>query len=341
MKERNHSLDYLRAISCFLVIIIHIANVYCRAYTKITEINYVGAVIFNSIARISVPIFFMISGALLIKNNEFNMKKYLKRIWRLVLALIVWNLIYFIFNHCYLGESGSFLDAAIESFFEPAKRHLWFMYAIIGIYIALPFIQNMCKNLSKTEENLFIGLWMFFVGIVYIINLKLKTEVSYPIPIIQATYYLGYFIVGHFLSKRVNELNLKKWNKYLWLIPIVCFAIIILSTCNLSFKYDKYYKSMLGYRSIFYMLSSISIFLLFIINKEKFKENKLVLSISNLSFGIYLMHPIFQNIITNHINIIEQSSYIFIPIYSLIIFILTYLSCFIIKKIPILNKILG
>ena len=46
--------------------------------------------------------------------------------------------------------------------FEPTKRHLWFMYAIIGIYIVLPFVQKMCKNLSKVEENLFMVLWAFF-----------------------------------------------------------------------------------------------------------------------------------------------------------------------------------
>ena len=340
--KRDYSLDFLRVIACILVIVIHIANVYCRAYSNITEVNYIGAVIFNTIARISVPIFFMISGALLIKETSFDMKKYLKRIWRLLFALIVWNLIYFIFNNLYLGETVKFQDAFVNSFFEPTKRHLWFMYAIIGLYIALPFIQNMCKNLTKTEENLFMGLWTFFVGILYIIKLELKLDVDYPIPIVQATYYLGYFVVGHILYKRVNEIEkTKKYSKYLLLIPLVCFAITIIQTCNLSFKYDKYYNLLLAYRSILYMLSSISIFLLFIMNKENFKANKLVASISGLSFGIYLMHPIFQNIITENIKIIEQSSYLFIPIYSIIIFILSYISCFIIKKVPLLNRILG
>ena len=340
--KRDYSLDFLRVVACILVIVIHVANVYCRAYTNIEQINYIGAVIFNSLARISVPIFFMISGALLIKEANFDMKKYLKRIWRLLFALITWNIIYFIFNHLYLGNTVKFNDVLIESFFEPTKRHLWFMYAIIGIYMVLPFIQNMCKNLSKKEENLFMGLWTFFVGILYIIKVILKVEVNYPIPIIQGTYYLGYFVIGHFLYKRSKEiLEPKKYNKYLITVPIVCFVITIISTCMKSFEYGKYYNLLLAYRSIFYMLSSSCIFLLFTINKEKFKESKLVSSISGLSFGIYLIHPVFLNIITENIVITEQLSYLFIPIYSIIIFILSYISCLIIKRIPILNRVLG
>ena len=60
-----------------LVIVIHMSNFYCRAYGDISNVSYLGATIFNGLARISVPIFFMISGALLIKG-EHDDKKYKK-----------------------------------------------------------------------------------------------------------------------------------------------------------------------------------------------------------------------------------------------------------------------
>ena len=241
--KRDYSLDFLRIVACILVIVIHVANVYCRAYTNIDSVNYIGAIIFNTIARVSVPIFFMISGALLIKPSEFNIKKYLQRIWRLLFALIAWNFIYFLFNKYYLENDLNFYDSFIESFVEPTKRHLWFMYAIIGIYIILPFVQNMCKNLSKQEENLFMGLWLFFVGVVYIIKLELKLEINYLIPIIQGTYYLGYFVVGSILYRRISEKKLdNKWHKFLILLSIMCYVITIVGSCYLSFKHDKYYN---------------------------------------------------------------------------------------------------
>lgn len=342
MSKRDYSLDFLRVIACILVIVIHVANIYCRAYASIDDINYIGAVIFNAIARISVPIFFMISGALLIKNSEFDMKKYFKRIWRLLFALIIWNIFYYLFNFYYLGTSSNLFDTFIESFFVPTKRHLWFIYAIIGIYIALPFVQKMCHNLSEKEENLFMGLYLFFVGFVYVFRKEFNQTIDNPIPIIQATYYLGYFVIGHILYKRVSDNKIdKKWNKYLILLPIVCLTITILYTLKLSGESHSFDNTYLAYRSIFYILSSVSIFLLFVMYKEKFKYSKLIASISNLSFGIYLIHPVFQNIITENIAITQQLTYIYIPVYTLIIFLCAYFSAWIISKIPYLNKILG
>lgn len=336
--KRDYSLDFLRAMSCILVIIIHVANVYCRAFNGYNEFNYLGAVIFNGISRISVPIFFMISGALLIKE-EFNMKKYFKRIFKLIYVLAIWNLIYFIFNNLFLNNNTSFIDALLNSFFTPTKRHLWFMYAIIGLYISLPFIHNMCINMSKKEENLFLTLWILFVGVLYIINSTINKQVSNPIPIIQGTYYLGYFVSGHIIYKRINEIS-NKYNIYLILISILCLFINIWYTYHISIFYNSYFTSLFAYRSITYMFPSISIFILVIKHKDKFKSSKLISSISKFSFGIYLIHPIFLDIIKKYINISAQISYLFIPLYTIIIFLLSYISCLLIKKIPLINKIL-
>ena len=88
------------------------------------------------------------------------------------------------------------------------------------------------------------------------------------------------------------------------------------------------------------MLASSCVFLLFINNKEKFKESKIITSMSELSFGIYLIHPVFLDVIKENTVIVKQLSYVFIPVYTIIIFFASYISSFIIKKIPLLNRIL-
>ena len=60
MAKRDYRLDLLRVISMIMVVIIHIANYYCRAFYDIDKISYLGALIFNTISRISVPFFFMV-----------------------------------------------------------------------------------------------------------------------------------------------------------------------------------------------------------------------------------------------------------------------------------------
>ena len=102
MKERDYKLDFLRVISMFMVVIIHVANCYTRNYGNISNFSYVGSIIFNVISRISVPIFFMISGSLLADRN-FNGKKYIKRIIKFIVIIIVWDLIYLLWEYLFLN----------------------------------------------------------------------------------------------------------------------------------------------------------------------------------------------------------------------------------------------
>ena len=54
---RNRKLDLLRVISMIMVIIIYIANYYCRLYSNISKVSYLRTLIFNTISRISVLTF--------------------------------------------------------------------------------------------------------------------------------------------------------------------------------------------------------------------------------------------------------------------------------------------
>ena len=78
MKEkREYAFDLLRVISMFMVIVVHVSNVYSRSYGIISNQNFLYSLIYNTISRISVPIFLMISGALLL-DRKFDKKKYRK-----------------------------------------------------------------------------------------------------------------------------------------------------------------------------------------------------------------------------------------------------------------------
>ena len=48
---------------------------------------------------------------------------------------------------------------------KPERKLLWFMYAIIGIYISLPFVKCMVDKMGKDEDKLFVILWLIFNGI--------------------------------------------------------------------------------------------------------------------------------------------------------------------------------
>ena len=80
-------------ISCIFVIVIHVTNYFCRAYGEITQSEYLFALLLDTLARVSVPCFFMISGALLLGREE-PLKKHRERLLRFLIALVVLSLIH-------------------------------------------------------------------------------------------------------------------------------------------------------------------------------------------------------------------------------------------------------
>ena len=66
MKERLLYLDWLRMFATFMVVTIHVSAPYVGTPYYDAPTNWLGANFYESISRASVPLFVMISGALLL-----------------------------------------------------------------------------------------------------------------------------------------------------------------------------------------------------------------------------------------------------------------------------------
>ena len=347
MKERKINIEFIRVFAIIMTVMIHVSNLYLYSYPKISNDYYLITLIFNCISRICVPLFFMVSGIFLI-NEEFDKKKYFKRIKKFILLLVVWSIIYFLIKNFNSLSWNKVLNTFVNSFYNAdyTSKHLWFMYAIIGLYIALPFIQNMCKGMDKYQENLFLILWVCFSGLISIVVpisrgiTHTSVDISYPIPIINAAYYLGYFVAGHILYERFKNYKVNRKVNLICLFTYILSTLIMISvTYILSVNKHGVFDSMLWYRSIFTIISSASIFILIVMNEGSFKS-KFILKLSKLSFGVYLLHDIFVIFIKGNINIINYNPLI-IPIVTLIIYLISLLFVYVLNKIPILKKLVS
>ena len=87
-RNRYDELDFLRAAACLMVVIVHASS----DYFYLDGPQWIAANVYDSIVRCAVPLFFMLSGALLMKRAasepvaDLNKKRYL-RILRLRLHL--------------------------------------------------------------------------------------------------------------------------------------------------------------------------------------------------------------------------------------------------------------
>ena len=347
MIKRDSSLDLLKTISMLLVIVIHLSNYYCRNAIDILSTNFIFSVVYDGLARICVPLFFMISGVVIL-NGKYDGRKYIARIVKFILVLAFWSIVYYLWDAFYMHYEYNLVSDFFNIFFIPMKIHLWFMYPIIGLYIIAPFIQKMVNNLDKKLENLFIFLWMGFSGGVYVLILILEeldvvAKVVYPLPMLQETYWMGYFITGYILYKRIQPIKgERKYNKILVLSFIISMTLTIGATIKYSISEGEFFQDYYAYRSLFIIVSSLSFFCYVIINSDRILKKpveKAAKILVTYSFGVYLSHLMFYNILVKEFDVLKLNGTYAVPLFTVLIFFVSLSFTYLLKKIPILKNV--
>ena len=326
--KREYSFDVMRTIAKILVIIIHVTNVYCRSFGKISETSYAISLFFDTLARISVPIFFMISGSLLLER-KFDKKKYIKRLLRFVLVIIVWDIIYLLWEYYYLNVK---YDKLYLLLFNPYRKHLWFLYSILELYFLQPIIKIILDKSNKVIKVALLFLWIIF-SIISLFNSSIANFFTIFI-------YIGYFVIGKYLYDYIKKVNLSKYNILFFLMIIISIAISTYLNYYYSLKFDMFYNKYFAYRAPFIIISSLSAFILLYNYFHNKKPNKVIMTLSDLSFGVYLVHGIFLDVSKNLVSYKDVNPLIGIPSFTIFILLCSLLVCYLIKKIKYLNKIM-
>lgn len=321
MKDRIYFLDRLRVLACFMVIVIHVSS-YNWGLADINGTNWKAMNIYDSIARFSVPIFVMISGYIFL-NRDVEYKTIIKKhALKLFIAFIIFLGLYYLLLPFIAGDR--FNNSVSYS-------HLWFLIMMILLYLITPILKKIVEDINI--ERLFL-LFIFIFRVlltsaeVYLNNLSLFSlssvvsrliEFVGTVNVVNFFDYSFYYVLGHYISK--VELSKKK-RIIIYVLGLLGFASTIFMTNGyiISFQEltDVYYQNFM----INIVLESISVFILFQYNFNKQSNNKLLIDLSNASFGVYLIHIFIIHLIAYlGLNALSFNSYLSVPLISLLVFI--------------------
>ncbi|MDD2031067.1 acyltransferase [Pseudomonas sp. 39167] len=192
----------LKLYACFLVILLHVS----AGQAGIWGEGWWAAHIFQSFSRACVPIFLMISGALLLKKVEPLHIFLKKRFIRVFPPLLFWSVFYVAWLwYCNVDISGWF----VRLFTAPAMYHLWYLYAIIGLYALTPILRLYYKNGSMPEKLWGISIWAIVSSIWPTASILLNPQAcTLILPSSTASFYhlstfsgyFGFLLLGAVLS---------------------------------------------------------------------------------------------------------------------------------------------
>ena len=103
LEKENHYywVDILRFISVFLVIIIHVSTPLVNNWREASHRDFMVGNLYDSLSRVSVPIFFMVSGYLLLGKKESLASFYKKRLKKILFPFVAWSVLYLLWEGYY------------------------------------------------------------------------------------------------------------------------------------------------------------------------------------------------------------------------------------------------
>jgi surface polysaccharide O-acyltransferase-like enzyme len=334
--------DLIRVLAIYLVVVIHVSGQLTNAWGQIPASQWITADILGGIARVGVPLFFMLSGFLLLPRSESLRDFYGKRMLRIVIPFIFWS-VFYISLDC-IGHPGMCTRQYLLPYvlLQRSYFHLWFLYSLIAIYFIVPLLRLLVRpGTDVTFLWYLIALWLIFQPIRTLMDQFLHFSININAQL--TTGFLPYFILGYLLGNlpltrgRITAAGA---------VFVISVLITIVGTYLLTRASGRFNGYFYDYVTLGVILSTGAAFVLlraasdagFLAN-ERF--HSLMRWVAGGTFGVYLIHVMFiWGLDRLSINSFMGFALWSVPLVATLVFVMSFLVVRAFQKIPFMNYIL-
>lgn len=284
--DRLYWADLCRVSSIYGVVLIHSCGASFYQFGNITVFAWLQSVALDSLVRCSVPLFVMLSGALIFGGNRDGIKavediqEIPRRTLRIAVPLLVWSIVYL----WHLARGGVQVNLA-SILAVPAMYHLWFAYMIVGIYLLLPILRPIFVALrnSPALQAYFFLAWLIVTSL----------PVYWPFPLLSLLQqgslfgYGGYFLLGALIVTRLHV----PLSSIFWVcIFILGVVVTVLVTWYQSARAGAPVETGFLYFAPNVVMASVSAFVLFSRMRIGERWAGFLRYLSDHSFIVYFVH---------------------------------------------------
>ena len=285
----------------------------------------------------AVPVFLMITGALFLSKKKVItyrecLLKYSKRI---LLALFVFgipfSMLEIIMNTKRI-DAVIFPEAILNVLTGNSWSHLWYLYALIGIYLVLPLIKAFVDKAERKDIEVILVVLFVFNFVLPVINKLFNIHIAFELPI--SSFPIFYVLLGTYMYRETPRMFRDKRA----CIGILLGAFMVLLVINrLTVPYG---GALLGYNSPLIVVIASMVFLL--LKGSTIKASDHLWRLDRLCFGVYLVHPVFINFVYKFMKVtplIAGKLYPLVVVLFWMLFVLSsFLASWIMGKIKPLKK---
>ena len=351
-RERIDYLDALRTVACFFVVALHIAasNTY---NTDIGSHEWNVFMGYESVTNWAVPMFVMISGAVML-SRDYDYKTLAKKALKIAFLFFVWSAVFLLLDLA-LNGTAPYINAIWLQVLLQGHYHEWYLIMLTGLYVIVPLIKAIIDH--PRLEMVFIGLSLAFTFIIpSVLDMAYLTGINelLLIPVIGAVYracsnvysdlnfhitigFVAYFVIGHWIVHRFNATR-KRYMAY-GVSCLIIGCVIVFLELRYCISKDAALMFMSHYQ-IGILLQSCGILLI----TKCLQDWRLIVFLarfSPLTLGIYIIHPIGIELLTKiGITSLSFNPVVSIPALSLSIFLIAGFIVWLLMKIPFVRLLM-
>ena len=349
-KKRYFGIDLIRVIACFLVMLTHSGEIY---YINdegglIKDDNNIYPGVINSLSRVCVPLFVMISGYLLLPMktdySTFLKKRFTRVSFPFIAFCIFYDIYYYIRGRYTLGEMFWNIPGILLNY-GTAVGHLWFMYMIMGVYLYIPIITPWIQTAKKEHFYYYFVIWIIssFSCYIHLFYGDVWGHAFWNSTNLVQSFLgdFGYAVLGAFIKLHLKENNLYILGLILYLIGtgVTMFGYFFMRDAATT---TKDIEITWQFDSTNLVASSFGIFLL--LRKIECKNetiSKIFNDIALKSYGMFLIHVFFVDLYKYLLDAPNQFPLWCIFVVAILTFITSYLVIKVISYIPFSQYIIG
>ena len=156
--QRIVYLDVLRVVACCMIVLMH-------SPAPNSGVPGIIQVPIYFLTAGGLVLFFMVSGALLLPTNMATPDFLKRRIGKIAGPWLFWTVFYMAINIPESGLNLAELDNLFVYVSSPGRHVMWFMFALMGLYLITPILSRFIQHATRREVEFYLVLWMITLAL--------------------------------------------------------------------------------------------------------------------------------------------------------------------------------
>lgn len=338
--ERWDWADLLRVLAIFAVVLLHSAAPLLLHYRDGATGWWIGNA-YDSAVRWSVPLFVMLSGALLLARDEPLPRFLGRRLRKVVVPLVAWSVIYFLWTTLVKGKPLAASELFESALAQPVYYHLWFFYMLIGLYLLAPVLRPYLLAVGQRGAWYLLAIWFLWASVLPLFEQLTGLELYYS-PGVESSpvKFVGYFVMGWMFKDLVLD---RRQVLGCALLFLVGYAVTLLGTYYLTVVRNagKFDPLLYEYFSVNVLVMAVAIFL---IGKSLplpswLAHGRALRSASLAVLGIYVVHALLIELLKGAFEERSLAPALGVPLFAAVTFALSLGVVLLLKKVPVLKEL--